>query len=62
MCIRDSYYVDGYALEAEAVALELGATGAVLRPATTPDDLVADPTQIEGFHIFVVLGSDRVLG
>lgn len=56
------YYVDGYALEAEAVALELGATGAVLRPATSPDDLVADPTQIEGFHIFVVLGSDRVLG
>jgi hypothetical protein len=56
------YYVDGYALEAEAVALELGATGAVLRPATSPEELVADPNQIEGFHIFVILGSDRVLG
>ena len=56
------YYVDGYALEAEAVAVELGATGAVLRAATDPDALVADATQVEGFHIFVVLGSDRVLG
>ena len=56
------YYVDGYAPEADAVAVELGATGAVLRAATDPDALVADATQVEGFHIFVVLGSDRVLG
>lgn len=56
------FYVEGYALEAEAVAAELGATGAVLRPASDPAALVADPTQVEGFHIFVVLGADRVLG
>ena len=56
------YYIDGYALEAEAVAIELGATGAVLRAATDPGALLADASQVEGFHIFVVLGSDRVLG
>lgn len=56
------YYVDGYGLEASGVAVELGATDAVLRPATDPGALVADPAAVEGFHIFVVLGSDRVLG
>lgn len=56
------YYIDGYGLEAEAVAIELGASGEVLRAATDPTALVADPTAVEGFHIFVVLGSDRVLG
>ena len=56
------YYVDGYGLEAEAVAVELGASGEVLRAATDPSALVADATAVEGFHIFVVLGSDRVLG
>ena len=56
------YYVDGYGLEAEAVAIELGASGEVLRAATDPSALVADATAVEGFHIFVVLGSDRVLG
>lgn len=56
------YYVDGYALEAEAVAVELGATGAVLRAVTDVAALVADPTAVDGFHVIVVLGSDRVLG
>ena len=56
------YYVEGYGLEASGVAAELGATDAVLRAATDPAALVSDPAAIEGFHIFVVLGSDRVLG
>ena len=56
------YYIDGYGLEASGVAAELGATDAVLRAATDPAALVADPTAVEGFHIYVVLGSDRVLG
>ena len=56
------FYVEGYELEAEAVAVDLGATGAVLRPVTDPATLVADPAAVEDFHIYVVLGADRVLG
>lgn len=56
------YYETGYDLEAEAVAVELGASGEVLRPAVDPGSLVADATAVEGFHIYVVLGSDRRLG
>lgn len=56
------YYVEGYGLEASGVAAELGATDAVLRAATDPAALVSDPAAVDGFHIYVVLGSDRVLG
>lgn len=57
------YYVEGYGDDARAVAIELGGDESVLRPApTNPGELVGDATVVEGFHIIVVLGSDRVLG
>ena len=36
---------------------------AVLRPAPSdPGALVTDATAVDGFHVFVILGTDRVLG
>jgi len=35
----------------------------VLRPAPSdPGALVTDATAVDGFHVFVILGTDRVLG
>ncbi len=57
------YYVEGYGEEAQAIAVELGGDAAVLRPAPSdPGALVTDATAVEGFHVFVILGTDRVLG
>lgn len=57
------YYVEGYGEEAQAIAVELGGDAAVLRPAPAdPSALVGDPAAVEGFHVFVILGTDRVLG
>ena len=57
------YYLEGYGEEAQAIAVELGGDAAVLRPAPSdPGALVADPTAVADFHVFVILGSDRVLG
>jgi len=58
------YYLSGYEQDAAGVAAELGADAAlVLSPAPVdPTTLVADATGIEDFHIWVVLGADRVLG
>ena len=57
------YYVEGYGEDAEAIAVELGGDAAVLRPAPSdPGALVTDATAVDGFHVFVILGTDRVLG
>lgn len=57
------YYVEGYGEEAQAIAIELGGDASVLRPAPAdPGALVGDPTVVEGFNVFVILGTDRVLG
>ena len=57
------YYVEGYGEDAQAVAVELGGDAAVLRPAPSdPGALVTDATAVDGFHVFVILGTDRVLG
>jgi hypothetical protein len=57
------YYVEGYGEDAQAIAVELGGDAAVLRPAPSdPGALVTDATAVEGFHVFVILGTDRVLG
>lgn len=57
------YYVEGYGEEAQAIAIELGGDASVLRPAPAdPGALVGDPTAVEGFNVFVILGTDRVLG
>ena len=57
------YYVDGYGEDAQAIAVELGGDAAVLRPAPSdPGALVTSATAVEGFHVFVILGTDRVLG
>ena len=57
------YYVDGYGEDAQAIAVELGGDAAVLRPAPgDPGALVTSATAVEGFHVFVILGTDRVLG
>jgi hypothetical protein len=57
------YYVEGYGEEAQGIAVELGGDAAVLRPAPSdPGALVTDATAVDGFHVFVILGTDRVLG
>ncbi|MAJ89336.1 MAG: hypothetical protein CL416_07075 [Acidimicrobiaceae bacterium] len=57
------YYVEGYGEDAQAIAVELGGDAAVLRPAPSdPGALVTDATAVDGFHVFVILGTDRVLG
>ena len=57
------YYVEGYGEEAQGITVELGGDAAVLRPAPSdPGALVTDATAVEGFHVFVILGTDRVLG
>ena len=57
------YYVEGYGEDAQAIAVELGGDAAVLRPAPSDSGaLVTDATAVEGFHVFVILGTDRVLG
>ena len=57
------YYVEGYGEDAQAVAVELGGDATVLRPAPSdPGALVTDATAVDGFHVFVILGTDRVLG
>jgi hypothetical protein len=57
------YYVEGYGEEAQGIAVELGGDAAVLRPAPSdPGALVTDAAAVDGFHVFVILGTDRVLG
>lgn len=57
------YYVEGYGEDAQAIAVELGGDAAVLRPAPSdPGALVTDATAVDGFHVFVILGTDRMLG
>ncbi len=57
------YYVEGYGEDAQAIAVELGGDAAVLRPAPSdPSALVTDATAVDGFHVFVILGTDRMLG
>ena len=57
------YYVESYGEDAQAIAVELGGDAAVLRPAPSdPGALVTDATAVDGFHVFVILGTDRVLG
>ena len=57
------YYVEGYGEDAQSIAVELGGDAAVLRPAPSdPGALVTDATAVDGFHVFVILGTDRVLG
>ncbi len=57
------YYVEGFGEDAQAIAVELGGDAAVLRPAPSdPGALVTDATAVDGFHVFVILGTDRVLG
>lgn len=64
--VSNVYYIDGYGSDAEQVAIVLGGTAAVLRPATAEEitGLVAESNRpdVEGFHIVVVLGTDGVLG
>ena len=64
--VSNVYYIDGYGPDAEQVAIVLGGTAAVLRPATAEEitGLVAESNRadVEGFHIVVVLGTDGVLG
>lgn len=57
------YYVEGYGEEAQGIAVELGGDADALRPAPSdPGALVTDATAVDGFHVFVILGTDRVLG
>jgi len=60
------YYVDGYAAEAEAVAVLLGGDASLLRIATDAQlaSAVAEENQaqVAGFHIIAVLGTDGRLG
>ena len=64
--VSNVYYIADYGNEAEQVAIELGGDASVLRPATAEElaSLVREDnrTQVEGYHILVVLGSDQVLG
>ncbi|MEM9203459.1 MAG: LytR C-terminal domain-containing protein [Actinomycetota bacterium] len=64
--VSNVYYIDGYGLEAEQVAIVLGGTAAVLRPATPAEiaELVreANRADVDGFQVLVVLGTDGVLG
>ncbi len=58
------FYLSGYEHDALGVASHLGGDAATLRPAPAdPLGLLADDTtDVADFHIFVVLGSDRILG
>ena len=64
--VSNVYYITDYGNEAERVAIELGGDASVLRPATAEElaSLVREDNRsdIEGYQILVVLGSDQVLG
>ncbi len=57
------YYIDSYGHEASGVATELGGSDEILRAMPVEaGTLVKDATKVEGFHVIVVLGTDRLLG
>jgi len=57
------YYIDGFVEEAKQVASTLGGTAALLRAAPSdPLALIKNPTGLEEFHIFVILGTDKAIG
>lgn len=58
------FYKEGYADDAGGVAIALGGDSNVLRPA--PADVLAllsgTTTDVADFHVFVIIGADRLLG
>ncbi len=57
------YFAAGYEADAAGIATELG--GAAVVPQPMPTDLstiVKTPSEVDGFHVIVVLGADRTLG